>query len=57
LGKRGRPPREDEPRIGLSALDGARRAKLPDGSAPSAELPWEQYCQVLLCANEFVYLD
>jgi hypothetical protein len=50
----GRPPSEEERRIGLDSL--MRTA----GSAASAESPetaWAAYCQVLLCANEFIYID
>ena len=47
----GRPPGEDEIKIGLAAI-----ASASAGSAPTSEA-WEQYCQVLLCANEFTYVD
>jgi hypothetical protein len=43
----GRPPDADERRIGLASL----------GSDQPADPAWEAYCQVLLCANEFVYID
>jgi hypothetical protein len=43
-----RPPTAAEIRIGSKLLQQA------GGSTPAA---WEQYCQVLLCANEFVYVD
>jgi hypothetical protein len=46
-------PRETE--IGQRALARARAATA--GEATSAELPWESYCQVLLCTNEFMYVD
>jgi hypothetical protein len=42
----GRPPSEKELAIGLAALQG--------GSPQEA---WEAYCHILLCANEFVYVD
>jgi hypothetical protein len=42
----GRPPTEEEVKIGLALL----------GSAAN-EAAWAEYCQVLLCANEFVYID
>jgi hypothetical protein len=42
-----RPPLEDEVNIGLDFLARAGR-----GGAG-----WEAYCQVLLCANEFIYVD
>ena len=40
----------DEINIGLAALALAEVAANPHGA-------WEQYCHVLLCADEFVYLD
>ena len=43
----GRPPVDDEIKIGLDFL--ARGG----GTAKA----WEEYCQVLLCANEFIYVD
>ena len=43
----GRPPMNEERRIGLDFL--AR-----SGSDLEA---WEAYCEILLCANEFVYVD
>ena len=42
-----RPAGENEIRIGLSLLGQSQ----PDESA------WQAYCQVLLCANEFAYVD
>jgi hypothetical protein len=53
----GRPPTAKENEIGLRALQEFRRAKLDGDKAAPPELAWEEYCQVLLCANEFVYLD
>ena len=41
-----RPPSADEERVGLNFLH----------SQP-ADSAWFAYCQVLLCANEFVYVD
>ncbi len=41
----GRPATEEEVKVGL-ALVGA-----------GGEAAWAEYCQVLLCANEFVYMD
>ena len=43
----GRPPSDEEKKIGLDFLKGA-------GATVQA---WEEYCQVLLCANEFIYVD
>jgi mono/diheme cytochrome c family protein len=42
-------PERTEMKVGRSMLSEARKAK--------AEDPWLEYCQVLLCANEFVYVD
>jgi hypothetical protein len=42
----GRPPTREELDLGLGLL-------VPDGEAD----PWARYCQVILCTNEFVYLD
>jgi hypothetical protein len=42
-----RPPLEEEVKIGLDFLARAGRG----------EAGWEAYCQVLLCANEFIYID
>jgi len=47
-----RPATPTEIDIGLSALDAAKSTR---STAP--ESIWQQYCQVLLCANEFVYVD
>ena len=44
----GRPPAPEEVRIGLDFLG---RPGIARGPA------WEEYCQVLLCANEFIYVD
>ncbi len=43
----GRPPKAEEERIGLDFL----------AQAGPGERGWEEYCQVLLCANEFIYVD
>jgi hypothetical protein len=45
-----RPPKDREVEIGLAALGQAR-------NAGATELAWQQYCQVLLCTNEFVYVE
>jgi hypothetical protein len=47
----GRLPTEEESKIGLEFL--AHDAKDLD----KAGLLWQEYCQILLCANEFLYLD
>jgi hypothetical protein len=44
----GRPPTGEEVEVGLEALAGA---------AEDRASSWEAYCQVLLCANEFIYID
>jgi hypothetical protein len=57
----GRPPTIGETRLGRAFLARARHAVLT--SASQAAMPdrdlqaWDQYCQVLLCANEFIYVD
>ena len=43
-----RPPSAEEKQIALAEI--AR-------SKTDAAAAWEQYCQVLLCANEFIYVD
>jgi hypothetical protein len=43
----GRPPQVDEMQVGLEYL----------ASAAATGRAWEEYCQVLLCANEFLYID
>ena len=43
----GRPPRAEEITLGLSLL----------GTAGTSDEHWQAYCQVLLCANEFIFLD
>jgi hypothetical protein len=45
----GRPPLEEEVAVGLDLLAAGR--------GRTSERAWEEYCQVLLCANEFVYVD
>ncbi len=47
-----RMPNSAELKIGLSAM------AQPEGSdAHAREAAWDAYCQVLICANEFVYID
>jgi hypothetical protein len=43
-----RPPKPEEAALGLEVVRNA---------GPDAAAAWEQYCQVLLCANEFIYVD
>jgi hypothetical protein len=47
----GRPPTTAEDQIGRAFLTRAA------GAGKSAETAWEEYCQVLLCTNEFIYVD
>ncbi len=42
----GRPPTRDEIDVGLRLL-----------TADGEVNPWERYCQIVLCSNEFIYLD
>ena len=51
----GRPPVEREVKLGLAVL--ARDREAAAGAGPSPERAWEPYVQVLLLANEFMYLD
>ncbi|MCW3095570.1 MAG: Protein of unknown function (DUF1553)/Protein of unknown function (DUF1549)/Planctomycete, partial [Chthonomonadaceae bacterium] len=57
----GRPATPQEIEIGLAFLARAAKETPTLGSATSiAEgdlRPWEEYCQLLLCANEFLYID
>jgi hypothetical protein len=50
-----RPPTVREVEIGNALLAESRQPR--DGHTPDAELPWDAYCQVLLCTNEFMYVD
>jgi len=47
----GRPPREEEAALGTKFL-----AAIQARGEPKVEAAWEQYCQALLCANEFIYV-
>lgn len=42
-----RPASSGEIKLALSSLDKSQKA----------EVQWQQYCQTLLCANEFIYID
>jgi len=57
----GRPANSQEVEIGLAFLARAAKETPTAGSVKSiAEgdlRPWEEYCQLLLCANEFLYID
>jgi hypothetical protein len=56
-----RPAEEDEVKLGLRFLEAAQKMQGPQplGGAPAAGslTPWEKYAQVLLLANEFVFVD
>ena len=47
-----RPATPEEIELGMSLLGEAPRDKPEDATAA-----WAQYCQILLCANEFMYVD
>jgi hypothetical protein len=47
----GRPAGKQEIQVGLNALAHAR------AGGADKDLVWEEYCQVLICANEFLYID
>ncbi|MBV9123322.1 MAG: hypothetical protein JO112_08195, partial [Planctomycetes bacterium] len=47
----GRPASAEEARLGLAFLAHTQAQGEPSAGA------WEEYCQVLLCANEFLYVD
>jgi hypothetical protein len=46
-----RPPASEELEIAATAFKNAANEKM------SPETAWEAYCQVLLCSNEFMYVD
>ena len=56
-----RPATPQEIEIGLTFLAHAAKETPAPGSvespAESNLRPWEEYCQLLLCANEFLYID
>jgi hypothetical protein len=51
-----RAPSDKEIEIGLTML---KEAQQPEGGKPplAKDAAWEAYCQVLVCANEFVYVE
>ncbi len=53
----GRSPNAPETNLGLKALELARAQSPATKETTANELAWEQYCQLLLCANEFMYVD
>ena len=54
-----RPATPQEIEIGLAFLARAAKETLGTAKTPTdGDLrPWEEYCQLLLCANEFLYID
>jgi len=52
----GRPPSDSEVKLGLDFLAG-QAASQPDNKGKETLSRWEQYAQVLLSANEFMYID
>jgi len=53
----GRPATDREAKIGLAVLSRAREGGDQAGAGTPAEQLWEPYCQILLCSNEFMYVD
>jgi len=53
----GRAPTEREVAAALAALASPTHDELPAPARQSLDPAWERYCQVLLCANEFLYID
>src|SRR5262249_22706241 len=54
----GRPPREQEILLGKRFLTAAGSADGDDeGNEDISLSPWERYAQVLLSANEFIFVD
>jgi hypothetical protein len=55
----GRAPEPDEVALGLRFVQAAEESNRKQGSSPTAKplSPWEEYAQVLLLANEFVFVD
>ncbi len=50
-----RPPTVQDLEVGKTGLAQARQPLTGEKVTP--ELAWETYCQVLLCTNEFIYVD
>jgi hypothetical protein len=53
----GRTATEREAKIGQALLARGREQERQAGAGPTPEQVWEPYCQILLCANEFIYVD
>ncbi len=53
----GRPASRREIEIGLRALARTGGRTKTNEKTKSIEAAWEEYCQVLVCANEFIYVD
>ena len=52
-----RPPEAAELEIGRQLLSRARNLKGADGRPIAEDAAWQEYCHVLVCANEFMYVD
>ena len=53
----GRPPTPAETKLGLEFLAPPRAAGALAEVTQARVAAWEEYCVVLLCANEFIYVD
>ncbi|MBI3856063.1 MAG: DUF1553 domain-containing protein, partial [Planctomycetes bacterium] len=53
----GRPASDREAKIGQAVLSRGREAEPAAGAGRTPEQLWEPYCQILLCSNEFIYVD
>ena len=53
----GRPPQSDEIEIALRLLGQNKETKRSSGAGVANSLTWEEYCHILLAANEFIYVD
>jgi hypothetical protein len=57
VGLLGRPPSSREMDVALSAVIQVPRDGLSTEADTSTEAKWEQLCHVLVCTNEFLYVD
>jgi hypothetical protein len=53
----GRLSRPEEVSVGQSLLAQIREARSHLAKEKTEQFAWEEYCQVLICANEFIYID
>ncbi len=55
----GRPPTEEDLQDGMVYLhDRIAKTRAKDRSEADSRLAaWQSYCQMLFCANEFLYVD